>query len=776
MNHELRIAVFSLAYSPVVGGAEIAVKEITDRIPSADFTCFTHRFQKELPMQEKLGNVNIVRLGSVPPNYLLPFAKLSYIFRAWRAAERAHKQKPFTAIWAIMAAYGGLAALLFKLRHPRIPMLLTLQEGDSETHILRRVGPFYFLWKLIFKKADYVQAISTFLAEFGKRHGVHCPVEVVPNGVDVEKYGNLEVEKLSNPFQHVSKNFNKYPIRVITTSRLVHKNGIDTLIKAWADVQRPKDVGHPHSKLLILGSGPDERKLKALAKELNVADSVEFLGHVEPSQIPHYLSRATIFVRASRSEGLGSSFLEAMAAGLPIIGTNVGGIPDFLINIKTSDVSRTSDVKDINANGLFAEVDNPQDLAGKIAFLLQDEKLRKRLSENGKKLVHEKYAWDTIATRMNSIFKSLATNYRLPTATILLATGLYPPEAGGPATYAALVERELPKRGIAVKVLPFRVVRWLPPLIRHFVFLKLALWHGLRKKVIFAQDTISVGLPAMCAAKILRKPFVIRVPGDYVWEQARQRFGVTDGIDEFQNKKYGWRVEFMRRIQKWVVGSADAVITPSDYFKKLVSSWVSTPSKVVRIYNGINVRTSDVHSRTHNAPKIIISAGRLVPWKGFDILIEIMKDLPDWQLKIVGDGPERKALELRIMNHELSKRVELLGRVPREKLMKLLGEARVFVLNTSFESFSFQIVEAMHAGVPVVTTHIGNLAEIIDNEKEGILVEPNSKAQLVAAIKKLDENEAFRSSVIADAKQKAQQFSVEKTVDQLTRLLNQISA
>ena len=383
------IGIFSLAYIPFVGGAELAVKEITDRLPQHRFTCLTHRFNREWSRQEKIGNVEVVRVGqgigyqvSGIRNYYGHFwQKLFYIFRAWRAAEKLHKQLPFDAIWAIMAAYGGLAALLFKLRHPRVPMLLTLQEGDSEGHILRRVGIFYPLWRLIFKKVDYIQAISNYLADFARRHGARCPVEVATNGVDIKFYENTK--------KYESTKKEKI---IITTSRLVHKNGIDVLIGAMAELKRCQVSG---VRCQVLGAGPEEQKLKDLTLKLGVADQVEFLGHVEPDKIPGYLNQADIFVRASRSEGLGSSFLEAMAAGLPIIGMPVGGIPDFLKEGET---------------GLFCRVDDPVDLAEKIKLLLIDADLRQKISQAGQALVARNYSWDIIAEKMNKIFTKLCAS------------------------------------------------------------------------------------------------------------------------------------------------------------------------------------------------------------------------------------------------------------------------------------------------------------------------------------------------------------------------------
>ena len=381
------IGIFSLAYIPFVGGAELAVKEITDRLLQHRFTCFTHRFNREWPRQEKIGNVEVVRVGQsakcqVPSakNYYGHFwQKALYVFRAWRAAEKLHKQQPFDAIWAMMAAYGGLAALLFKLRHPRVPMLLTLQEGDSEGHILRRVGIFYPLWRLIFKKADYIQTISNYLADFARRHGARCPIEVVPNGVDIKSYENTK--------KYESTKKEKI---IITTSRLVHKNGIDTLIRAAAELKAL--TSNSKFTIQILGGGPEEENLKKLAIDLKIQDQVEFLGHVDPERIPDYLAKADIFVRPSRSEGLGSSFLEAMAAGLPIIGTPVGGIPDFLKEGET---------------GFFCRVDDPVDLAEKIKLLLTDADLRQKISQAGRALVVKNYSWDIIAGKMNKIFTRL---------------------------------------------------------------------------------------------------------------------------------------------------------------------------------------------------------------------------------------------------------------------------------------------------------------------------------------------------------------------------------
>ena len=352
---------------------------------------------------------------------------------------------------------------------------------------------------------------------------------------------------------------------------------------------------------------------------------------------------------------------------------------------------------------------------------------------------------------------------------ILITTGIYPPEIGGPATYTVLMEKELPKKGISVIVLPFRAVKKLPKWIKHFVFFCKVLNLGRKVDLLYTQDPVSVGFPTMIASKILRKPFMIRVAGDYAWEQASQYFGVKENIDDFQNKKYGFRVELLRFLQKITVRMADKVITPSKYFGNLVSKWNPEKDNVATIYNGIDL-FDDLEIKDDFKPKTIISAGRLVPWKGFDFLIKIMKDLPNWELYIVGDGPDKEKLAKIIESLGLTSRVFLLGKMERQELIQKIRHSKIFVLNTSFESFSFQIVEAMAVGTPVISTNIGNISEIIEDGKEGLLVAPGDKIAMLNAIEKLSVF-SFRAQIISNAKDKSKFFSVDKTMDKTAEVI-----
>lgn len=349
---------------------------------------------------------------------------------------------------------------------------------------------------------------------------------------------------------------------------------------------------------------------------------------------------------------------------------------------------------------------------------------------------------------------------------VLLATGIFAPDIGGPATHSALLLAELPRRRWGVRLVtygPAGVSRRIPKGLRHLAYLLLCLRRALHADLILAQDTVSSGLPALLAARILGRPLVVRVPGDYAWEQAVQRFGVTDTIDAFQSRRYDIRTEMLRAVQRWVVRTADAVITPSEYFRGLVARWIGRTDGVHVVYGSSQLREPKPAASGDDNGVLIVTAGRLVPWKGVATLVELVAQHPDWRLVVAGDGPQ--AAELRARARQLGAPVEFTGALSQDALSDRLRGATVFVLNTTFESFPHQILEAMHVGVPVVASRIGGIPELIDDGKEGILVQPNDKDQMAAAITRLVRDRDVRQAIIVNARAKAKQFSIDRMVE-----------
>jgi len=366
-----RVLIYSTAYWPFIGGAEVAIRELTERLTDYEFDLITAKIRPGLAGSETIGRVKVYRLGW--GNGLLD--KLTLAFWGGRFGAKLHRQNKYDVVWGVMASFAGLAAADFKNK-TSVPFLLTLQEGDNLNRVESKMAPLWWKFKNIFTSADYIHCISKYLAIWAKKMGARTPVDVIPNGVNLATF-YCDQGRLINQPEKI----------IFTSSRLVEKNAVDVIIKALT--QLPDDF-----KLRIAGAGKEDKKLKNLAGNLGVAERVTWLDNLNQKQVAQELKRADIFTRPSRSEGLGNSFLEAMAAQVPVIGTPVGGIPDFLTD---------------NETGFLVPVDDPKALAAKIKFVVdpRNKELVWRVTNAAYELVKQSYNWDTLAPQIAKILNRL---------------------------------------------------------------------------------------------------------------------------------------------------------------------------------------------------------------------------------------------------------------------------------------------------------------------------------------------------------------------------------
>ena len=385
---------------------------------------------------------------------------------------------------------------------------------------------------------------------------------------------------------------------------------------------------------------------------------------------------------------------------------------------------------------------------------------------------------------------------------ILITTGIFPPDIGGPATYAELVAGSLNDREFKVCVLTysrkfgignfdskykFKIVRvwgkW-PVWVKHFIFgIKLL---GLARKndTIFALNVWSAGFPSLIVSKIFRKKFIVRIVGDYAWEVGVAKEKINLSIDGFQeSKKRGW-IGLLYKLQGWVCKKSDLVVVPSKYLSGIVKGWGVPEAKIKIIYNGVDFKPSglskeEARSKIGIHGNIILSVGRLVPWKGFRMLIKIMPQLLNLsqftRLIIVGDGPDRESLNLMINNLNLNKKVFLAGKKPKDELAIYLAAADMFVLNSGYEGFSHQILEAMTCGIPVIASAVGGNRELITQGDNGFLVKHNDEFNLVEAIKTIWQNPEFREELAESGKKTVLKFSSDKMVEETIKILSSSS-
>src|SRR3989344_1172753 len=327
-----RVLVFTTAYKPFIGGSEIAIEETIKLMPDIFFEILTPKYSLKLKRVENFSNgfIHRIGLGTKMDKFLFPVLGF---FTAIRS-------RP-DIIHGYQAAHASGAAVIYKFFSPKTKFILTIQEGknmDKQNLLIR------FFRKIIIKRADVVTAISSYLVDYVRNINPKAETHLIPNGVDLNKLKNKR------------KNLKNIENVIITVSRLVPKNGIADLINA---IKILKDK-IPEIRLWIVGDGPLRRSLDLQVLKMDLQKNVLFFGSLEPDLVPEYLSQAKVFVRPSLSEGLGNYFLEAMAVQVPIIGTPVGGITDFLRDGET---------------GLFCKVSDPVDLAEKINKILTDKEM-----------------------------------------------------------------------------------------------------------------------------------------------------------------------------------------------------------------------------------------------------------------------------------------------------------------------------------------------------------------------------------------------------------------
>ena len=352
----------------------------------------TLRFDSNLPKFERVGNIDIFRIGFARAGakiddlnkFPLVINKYFYPFLAFVTAIVLHHRKPYDAIATVMTSYASFPALFFKFLFPKVPYILRADDGDPIEHLKKRVGIFNPLFTRVFTKANLAVTTSSYLERFIRSMGYKGSLAIVPNGVNSSHFSQQYApEELDSLMGKLGKK--KDDVYLITTSRLVKKNACDDVIRALLFL--PENI-----KFLILGIGPDEAMLRSLVRELGVEARVRFLGQVGHAEMPKYLKVSDIFIRPSLSEGFGISFIEAMAAELPVVATQEGGIADFLFDAKLNPDKPTT--------GWAVDRDSPEQIAEAVTEILTNPEQVARVKATAKKLAIEKYDWNLIAKNM----------------------------------------------------------------------------------------------------------------------------------------------------------------------------------------------------------------------------------------------------------------------------------------------------------------------------------------------------------------------------------------
>jgi glycosyltransferase involved in cell wall biosynthesis len=278
----------------------------------------------------------------------------------------------------------GLTAIICK-RISKIPCVTTLHGSDI--HGLRYAGLKWLNAKVI-KHSDACTANSSETARMAQHISMKDDIAVVPMGVNPRF---LSAARGRNAQQTGSEAGEK---RILYAGRLIDLKGVGYLIRALPAVLKK----FSETKLVVVGSGPMKDDLMNLSARLNLSDKVIYIDKVPQEKLLEFYTSANLFVLPSivnqkgETEGLGVVLLEAMACGLPVVGSAVGGIPDIIKDGET---------------GLLARQKEPDSLAEKITKIFSDASLRRKLVENGYQMVEKNFSWDTISEKFIEIYREV---------------------------------------------------------------------------------------------------------------------------------------------------------------------------------------------------------------------------------------------------------------------------------------------------------------------------------------------------------------------------------
>ena len=368
---------------------------------------------------------------------------------------------------------------------------------------------------------------------------------------------------------------------------------------------------------------------------------------------------------------------------------------------------------------------------------------------------------------------------------VLVVTGIFPPDHGGPASYVPFIADAFIKRGHDVvsvvtlsdcinenEIYSFPVLRILRGGLRFLRFFKTIY---IISKLAKSSDIVYLNglvLEGIVACKIFaRKPTVIKVVGDLIWEKARNRKSSSLELEEFQIAKLSLYWTFLRYLQRLYSRFADAVIVPSKYLGGIVNQWGVSSNKVDVVYNAVSIDESRTKILSEQ-PYDLVTVARLVPWKGLSDLVRLSSEI-NCSLLIVGDGPIRKELEDQV--RKFNARVDFVGNVPHDAVAGKIKSGKLFVLNSTYEGLPHIILEAKATSTAVLASSAGGTVETINHGIDGLLIPVGDFSKLKESVTELLENRKMRFALAeAGFNHVKKDFGIDLQIDSTIKVLQKI--
>jgi glycosyltransferase involved in cell wall biosynthesis len=361
---------------------------------------------------------------------------------------------------------------------------------------------------------------------------------------------------------------------------------------------------------------------------------------------------------------------------------------------------------------------------------------------------------------------------------IVFLTGIWPPDVGGPASHGPDFAGFLRDRGHEVLAItmadgepseqPVRVqsIDRSQPFVVRYPRIGLAGAQAARHAdIVYATGTYAAAAAASLAA---RRPFVVKLVSDPAYERAR-RFGVYTGTLEAFARERSLPVLALKHLRTAVLRRARRIVVPSRYLAEIAGGWGLDATRIDVLVNpappAVDVEPQQL------APGTFVFAGRLTEQKALPVALAALRNVPGALLAVVGDGPERPELVRLAARLGLDGRVTFVGARPREEVLRYLAGSRAALLSSAWENLPHAAVEALAVGVPVVATSVGGVPEVVRDNENGLLVEPNDPGALASAMRAVLEDDELRARLAAAARPSVAAIGREPTYARLEAIL-----
>jgi glycosyltransferase involved in cell wall biosynthesis len=373
---------------------------------------------------------------------------------------------------------------------------------------------------------------------------------------------------------------------------------------------------------------------------------------------------------------------------------------------------------------------------------------------------------------------------------VLIVSGIWPPDVGGPASHAPDVARFLAGRGHEVEVVTTAAakpaaeefaVRWvsrsLPVGVRHVRGAALVRSRARRADVVYTTGMFGRSSTGALAAG---RPYVVKLTADPAFERSRRRGLVGGDVDEFQAGGGGAMGFALRLARNFELRRAAYVFCPSAYLRKLVLSWGLPPERVSVLPNPVPLVT-EVGDRDElrrgfglNGATLAF-AGRLTAQKSLTRALDAVASADGVQLVVAGEGPDRPALELHAAELGITDRVTFLGAQPRQRIVELFRAADASILSSSWENLPHTVVEALAVGTPVLAMEAGGVGEVVRDGENGLLVPAGDASALAEAVRRYFADDALRERLRAAAAPSVAAYAPERVFGELEATLRRVT-